>query len=104
MNDSFLDDLRLLVGFLLTSAHGLYGEPKGYGPFRLMDAAARLLAAMEKQGMADAPLIELREKIDKERFGHSSDAELQAFLNELCLEYARYLSDMFPPEGTESAE
>ena len=99
MNELLLDDLRLLVGFLLTSAYGLYGEPKGYGPFRLMDAAGRLLAAMEKHGMNDVQLTALREKIDGERFGHSSDAELQAFLNELCLEYARYLAVAFPPEA-----
>ena len=89
--DSLRHDLFLLVGYLLTSAHGLHGEPKGYGPFRLVDATGRLLAVMDAHGLSDPFLAELMEKIEAERVGHSDDEELHAALDELCTEYAAEL-------------
>lgn len=84
-------DLFLLVGYLLTSAHNLYDEPAGYGPFRLLDTAGRLLAIMEAHGLADPFLTQLESAVDAERFGHGDDQELHATLNELCLQYAAEL-------------
>ena len=92
MNDGLLrQDLFLLVGYLLTSAHGLYDEPAGYGPLRLLDAAGRLLTLMEAHGLADPFLIQLERDIEAGRFGHSSDQELRATINEICLQYAAEL-------------
>jgi hypothetical protein len=92
MNDETLRrDLFLLIGYLLTSAHGLYEEPPGYGPFRLIDTAGRLLALMETHGLADPFLTQLERTITSERFGHSNDEELRGTLNELCLQYAAEL-------------
>jgi hypothetical protein len=97
MNDDTLHrDLFLLAGYLLTSAHGLYAEPAGYGPFRLMDAAGRLLAIMEAHGLADPFLKGLESAIRTERFGQSDDQELRATLNELCLQYAQGLKERYP--------
>ncbi|MBC8248516.1 MAG: hypothetical protein H8E90_02455 [Anaerolineales bacterium] len=97
MNDDALrQDLFLLIGYLLTSAHGLYEEPSGYGPFRLLDAAGRLLAIMETHGLADPFLQQLEDAIRAERFGHSDDQELRATLNELCLRYAAELKERYP--------
>jgi hypothetical protein len=94
MNQQALrQDLFLLVGYLLTSAHGLYGEPAGYGPFRLLDAAGRLLATMQTHGLGDAFLTKLEEAIQAERIGNSSDEELCEALNELCLRYAAELKE-----------
>lgn len=84
-------DLFLLVGYLLTSAHGLYGEPAGYGPFRLLDAAGRLLSTMEAHGLSDPYLAELEATLAAQRFGHGDDEQLQATLDRLCLEYAEEL-------------
>jgi hypothetical protein len=95
-------DLFLLVGYLLTSAHGLYGEPKGYGPFRLMDAAGRLLAIMQACELADPFLNRLQRTIDAERFGHGDDDTLQITLNELCLEYAAELKQRASLQEEES--
>lgn len=85
------DDLFHLVGYLLSSAHGLYDEPPGYGPFRLLDAAGRLLAVLEDAGSSDPFLKDLRQAIDAERFGSGDDQALRAFLNRACLSYAAEL-------------
>ncbi len=90
-NESLQRDLFLLVGYLLTSAHGLYEEPAGYGPFRLMDAAGRLLALMKAHGLADPFLNQLEQAIEAERFGNSTDEELHATLNELTMQYTAEL-------------
>jgi hypothetical protein len=92
MNDNGLAyELFLLVGYLLTSAHGLDGEPAGYGPFRLIDTAARLLAIMEAHELGDSYLEQLQRALDAERFGSSSDDALRAKLDQLCVEYAAEL-------------
>jgi hypothetical protein len=90
-DDALRQDLFLLVGYLLTSAHGLYGEPAGYGPFRLLDSAGRLLAIMEAHGLTDPFLSQLERVIAAERFGHSGDQELCATLDELVRQYAAEL-------------
>jgi hypothetical protein len=82
------EDLVNLVGFLLTGAHGLFDEPPGYGPFRLLDAAGRLLAVMETAELADPFLTQLRRRIDEQRFGPSDDQALRAFLDQASLQFA----------------
>ncbi len=86
--DELREELVNLVGYLLTSAHGLYDEPVGYGPFRMLDAAGRLLAIMEEAELADPFLMRLRQAIDEERLGSSDDQALRAFLDQVCLLYA----------------
>jgi hypothetical protein len=86
-------DLVYFVGYLLTSAHGLYDEPAGYGPFRLLDASGRLLAVMEAAGLSDPFLTELRQSIDAQRFGSSDDEALRAFLDQVCLRFAAELKE-----------
>jgi len=43
----FQEEMFNLAAFMVTSARGLYDEPADYGPFRLVDTAGRLLAALE---------------------------------------------------------
>jgi hypothetical protein len=86
--DLLQDELFLLVGYLLNSARGLYDEPPGYGPFRLMDAAGRLLQLMEKASLSNPFLVELRQAIDEQRFSSGDDQALRAFLEQSCLDYA----------------
>lgn len=98
MNDqTWRDDFFLLVGYLLTGAHGLYDEPKGYGPFRLLDAAGRLLAIMQAHELGDPFLEQLAETIEAERVGHSDDEQLRAALDTLVTEYAVELKRRIPP-------
>jgi hypothetical protein len=89
--DELHEDLVNLVGYLLTSAHGLYDEPAEYGPFRLLDAAGELLTIMEAAKLSDAFLIQLRQDIDEKRFGSSDDQALRTFLDQACLQYAAEL-------------
>ena len=97
MNNEMLQrDLFLLVGYLLTSAHGLYGEPAAYGSFRLIDTVGRLLAIMEAHGLADPFLAQVKETVDAERSGSSSREELRSTLDELCLQYAAELKIRTP--------
>ncbi len=94
------EDLFLLVGYLLTSARGLYDEPAGYGPFRLLDAAARLIEATHRAGLADPYLTQLRQTLDVERLGSGSDQALKAAADALCLAYAAELSRRFSSPDT----
>lgn len=49
-DDILKDDHFKLLAFLITSARGCVDEPVLYGPLRLVDAAARLIDIMEKEG------------------------------------------------------
>lgn len=91
MDNVYQDELFLLVGFLLTSACNLYDEPAGYGPFRLVDAAGRLIHFLQARGPSDPFLQELEQAIDRERFGNSNDQQLRAVLDELVLRYTSEL-------------
>lgn len=84
-------ELFLLVGYLLSSAHGLYNEPVGYGPFRLLDASGRLLEIMQANGLEDPFLAQLNEIVEQERFGTSDDNQLRQRLNELVVLYSEEL-------------
>jgi hypothetical protein len=87
VDEALKNDLFRLVGFLLSSAHGLYDEPASYGPFRLMDAAGRLLEVMRAHGLVDAFLQELEKDLDKQRFGAMNNQDTHAILNELVIRY-----------------
>ncbi|GAB4528432.1 MAG: hypothetical protein Kow0063_04660 [Anaerolineae bacterium] len=94
--DRLRHELFYLLGFLLTSACGLYEEPASYGPRRLIDAARQLLFIMQMAGLGDTYLVELRQGLDRERFGNSNDQRLQEFLHQVCLEYAAELKQRVP--------
>jgi len=99
--DELREDLVNLVGYLLTSAHGLYDEPAGYGLFRMLDAAGRLLTIMEATKLADPFLMQLRQDIDENRFGSGDDQALRAFLDQACLQYAAGLKGRMDASPTQ---
>lgn len=53
--------------YLLSSAVGLVDEPRLYGPFRLVDAAERVMDIMSELGLSDSFLADLRELIAAEK-------------------------------------
>jgi hypothetical protein len=55
--------LEEVVGFLVASARGLTDEPAGYGPMRLLDAAGRVVEALEEHGLTTADTPALRDGI-----------------------------------------
>jgi hypothetical protein len=88
-------ELLLLIGFMLTSAHGLVDEPKSYGPARLVEAAGRLLDMMEERGMLDDSLKEIKGIIDHERFGPMDEEGFPARLDQLALTWTESIADRF---------
>jgi len=105
MKDNTLHrDLFLLVGYLLTSARGLYDEPAGYGPFRLMDTAGRLLEIMQEHNLSDPFLVDIQNVIAAERFGTGSDEQLKTVLDQLSLRYAEQLKVRIQDTGDQERE
>ena len=70
-----------LVGYMAASGRNLIDETPMYGPFRLVDAASRLIDILEQEGIASARLSALRERIDAGKYTVMSDPE----------EFVRYL-------------
>ncbi len=93
MDEALKNDLFLLVGFLLSSAYGLYEEPASYGPFRLLDTAGRLLGIMRSHAMSDPFLQELEEQLAKERLGAMSDRPTRDMLNDLVMRFTTELKE-----------
>jgi hypothetical protein len=57
-----------LVAYLLTSARDLLDEPLAYGPFRLLEAASRLVEIAEQVAPGgDCFLAELKRDLDRDR-------------------------------------
>ncbi len=80
--------------FMLSSAKLLAKEPKEYGPFRLIDAAGRLAAAMASCGLADEPIKALGEEIDKERdYGLDTEEDIARFLDRVLAVATKRLVD-----------
>ena len=67
--------LTELLVFMVTSAAGLPGEPKSYGPLRLIDSAWRLAAIMLAEDPENPALQELISMIDTHRQENMTDPE-----------------------------
>ena len=68
------DYFELLV-YMITSAAGLKGEPKIYGPLRMIEASERLCSLMLKEDPDNPDLKELREIIETGKQKTTSDEE-----------------------------
>ena len=64
-----------LVGYMATSARNLIDETPLYGPFRLVDAASRLIEILEQEGIGSSRLSTLRERIDAGKYSVMVDEE-----------------------------
>lgn len=56
-----------LICYMASSARGLLDEPASYGPFRLIDAAARLLEILEAEYPSDEELACIRLLINEKK-------------------------------------
>lgn len=75
-----------LVGYMLTSARNLVDETPSYGPFRLIDAASRLIGLLADAEEASPRLGALRERIEAGKYTVMSDpAAFRSFLDGLVL-------------------
>lgn len=79
--DDLKEDLFYLIGYLVTSARGLYDEPPEYGIFRLIDATTRLLKIMDDCGLADEFLIHFNHMLEEEIAGSMDDTRQKETLD-----------------------
>ncbi len=91
-SEELRDELLLLVGFMLTSAHGLLDEPQSYGPARLLEAAGRILDMMEEQEMLDDSLKDMKTVVDHERFGPMDEEGFPTRLDQLALRWTEVIA------------
>ncbi|MEM3907673.1 MAG: DUF6092 family protein [Candidatus Micrarchaeaceae archaeon] len=91
------DDLVLLISYLVTSARGCVDEPKSYGPFRLVDAASRLIGIMNKYGLSDDVLNAIAQTIDKYKFSTMTDFnKFLSMLDEAVLKSLEAVNAIIP--------
>jgi len=64
-----------LVGYMATSGRNLIDETPLYGPFRLVDAASRLIEILQQEGIASSRLSTLREHIDAGKYSVMVDRQ-----------------------------
>ena len=64
-----------LIGYMATSGRNLLDETPLYGPFRLVDAASRLIHILEEAGIASSRLSKLRKRIDAGKYSVMADTE-----------------------------
>lgn len=57
-----------LVGYMVTSGRNLIDETPLYGPFRLVDAASRLILMLKKEGVTSDRLKVMQERIDNGKY------------------------------------
>jgi len=73
-----------LVGYMVTSGRNLIDETPLYGPFRLVDAASRLILILEKEGVVSDRLRTIQERIDSGKYCVMDEKEeFTSFLDSL---------------------
>jgi len=78
------DRLFELVGYMVTSARNLLDETPLYGPFRLVDAASRLVSILETQGLASGRLLAMQGAIDAGKYSvMREESEFAGYLDGL---------------------
>jgi hypothetical protein len=84
-----------LICYLVSSARGLVGEPKLYGPSRLVEATRRLIHLADECGMHHATLEEVARQIEENRLAALTEGEdaFVRFLDNLVDLLATWLAD-----------
>jgi hypothetical protein len=68
-------DVFEVICYMITSAANLPRETKAYGPFRLVDAASRVISALEGSGIRSARLESIRGEIEQGKYVVMTDEE-----------------------------
>ena len=83
-----------LLCYMIVSARNLEQETKMYGPFRLVDAASRLIEILEESGIGDEFLSQVRSMIEANKYKVMTDKEgFVAFLDDLALKMVGRLKE-----------
>jgi len=84
MEDKLKENLFDLICYMLVSARNLDREKKMYGPLRLIDAANKLIEILEKNGICDEFLSQVRTIIESNKYKLMADKEeFVSFLDDL---------------------
>jgi hypothetical protein len=88
-----------LIGYMTSSARNLIDETPLYGPFRLVDAASRLIAILEQSGVQSPRLSALREEIDAGKYSVTASPEdFKTFLDAVVDSFVNYLDPDAAPK------
>jgi len=83
-----------LVCYMVTSACNLLNETKSYGPFRLIDAASRLIDILSENQGSSPELEKIKVKIEGGKYKVMEDGpQFSSFLNELVLYITSLIED-----------
>jgi len=83
-----------LVCYMVTSACNLVRENPLYGPFRLVDAASRLITLLEEEGIDSPRLRDIREQIIAGQMTVMEDEEAFArYLQALVMALVPYIEE-----------
>jgi len=94
MEDKLEKEIFELICYMLISARNLDQETKMYGPFRLVDAASKLIEILEKNGIHDEFLSEVRSiiELNKNKLIEGKE-EFVSFLDNLALKVVVRLNE-----------
>jgi len=94
MEDKLEKEIFELICYMLISARNLDQETKMYGPFRLVDATSKLIEILEKNGIYDELLSQVRTMIEANKYKVMIDKEeFVAFLDDLALKIVAKLKE-----------
>ncbi|WP_096185632.1 DUF6092 family protein [Evansella halocellulosilytica] len=63
------------AAYVLTSAKGLYREPHGYGPMRMVDSLEKAIELMKNQGIESQELEEAMDIVRENRWQATSNTQ-----------------------------
>ena len=79
--ESFEEEIFELVSYMAVSARNLLEEPARYGPFRLVDAASRLIDILDEAEMSSPRLAAVRDNIEAGKYSAmGTEEEFEDFL------------------------
>lgn len=94
MEDKLEKEIFELICYITVSARNLDQETKMYGPFRLVDTASKLIDILEKNGVHDKFLSQVRTMIEANKYKVMTDKEgFVAFLDNLVLKMVGRLKE-----------
>ena len=91
MDSQVHEEIYCLLAYMLASAAGCAGEPKLYGPMRLVDAAQKLIRILDEAGILHRDeLMAIANRIDADKL--------------LCMEDKKAFLDMIGETTVQMAE
>lgn len=85
-NEQIEQEFFELICYMVTSARNLISENRLYGPFRLLEAASRLLDIVEKLNVKSARLEAIKKQIEDGKYSvMESEEKFTRFLEDLVM-------------------